>query len=80
MSQTSFTLQGSQPYALTHEFMNNNWTPSGTYWIPQPSFSYNSILQSNKVKNDKVENNSLKKIEKLNNNSNNYYLINNNYN
>jgi len=72
MSQTSFTLQGSQPYALTYEFMNNNWTPSGTYWIPQPSFSYNSILQTNTVQNDinqnnQVQNNSFKKLEKLKN-------------
>lgn len=38
--QPSFSLQGSQPYCLSIDFMNNNWTPPGTYWEPQPNFLY----------------------------------------
>lgn len=37
-----YTLQGSQPYALTYEFMRGNWPPPGTFFDPQPIYRYRS--------------------------------------
>ena len=36
----TFTLQGSQPYALTSEFMNGNWPPPNTAWDPKARLGY----------------------------------------
>lgn len=38
-----FSLQDSQPYCLTNDFSNNNWTPRGTYWTPQPDMKIRSV-------------------------------------
>jgi hypothetical protein len=51
-----FSLQGSQPYSLTIDFMNGQWTPSGTYWVPQPRFIYR-VGENENVKENIVENN-----------------------
>tara|TARA_B100001248_G_C27396688_1_gene466070 strand:+ start:3113 stop:3349 length:237 start_codon:yes stop_codon:yes gene_type:complete len=51
-----FSLQGSQPYSLTHDFMNGRWTPSGTYWVQQPHFIYRTGYNEN-VNENKVNNN-----------------------
>ena len=36
----TFTLQGSQPYTLTSEFMNGKWPPPGCYWDPSVRLGY----------------------------------------
>tara|TARA_Y100000590_G_scaffold466432_1_gene641788 strand:- start:587 stop:823 length:237 start_codon:yes stop_codon:yes gene_type:complete len=57
--QPYFSLQGSQPYSLTHDFMNGRWTPSGTYWVPQPQFLYR-VGNNENVKENIVQNNNNK--------------------
>ena len=58
-----FSLQGSQPYALTHDFMNSRWTPSGTYWVQQPHFIYRTGYNEN-VKENQVNNNTINLLSK----------------
>jgi hypothetical protein len=36
----TFTLQGSQPYALTSEFMAGKWPPTNTFWDPKVRQGY----------------------------------------
>ena len=72
----SFSLQGSQPYSLTCDFMNNRWTPSGTYWVSQPQFLYR-VGENENVKENIV------KINNYNNNQESkktYLLYHNKYN
>jgi hypothetical protein len=60
-----FSLQGSQPYSLTHDFMNGRWTPSGTYWVEQPNFiqrvGYNENVKENRINNN---NNTVNRLSK----------------
>jgi hypothetical protein len=74
--EPSFSLQGSQPYSLTHDFMNGRWTPSGTYWVQQPHFIYRSGDNEN-VKENNVENNNNKNYVLP---KKNYLFYNNKYN
>ena len=61
----TFSLQVSQPYSLTNDFVNNRWTPKGTYWTiePQLVYSSNSIINNNfnnnlnSTMNNKLNNN-----------------------
>jgi len=36
----TFTLQGSQPYITTNEFMTGNWPPSDNTWNPKTRLGY----------------------------------------
>ena len=72
----SFSLQGSQPYSLTCDFMNGRWTPSGTYWEPQPQFLYR-VGDNENVKENIVKNNNYNNIKEL---KKNYLLYRNKYN
>jgi len=60
--QPSFSLQGSQPYSLTHDFMNNRWTPDGTYWEPRPTFLFRTDSNVHILENN-VENNNEKEVK-----------------
>lgn len=59
-----FSLQDSQPYCLTNDFANNNWTPKGTYWVSEPKMKVRSILTfpENKI----VNSNGVYKTQTLN--------------
>ena len=72
----SFSLQGSQPYSLTSDFMNGRWTPSGTYWVPQPHFLYR-VGKNENVKENIVKNNNYNERQEP---KKNYLLYYNKYN
>lgn len=66
-----FSLQDSQPYCLTNDFVNNKWTPKGTYWVNEPKIKTRSILTfpENKIVNE----NGVFKIQSLNYNNKKYF-------